>query len=270
MRAVASYGRGMQYSDSMSKLDAQAAAAPANRDLLMQANDAFDVVAYFNGEIAERYDQGIRLSCPSYDALHQSLGALLGQPAPGARHLSAGTGTGEELLTLGARDASWRFVGVDASADMLRVCRQRMDAAGLAGRVELFHGRLEDYECGPEFDSASSIFVAHFLRTREEKRAYLRAIADRLKPGARFVLADLYGDRHSKEFAILFEAWLVHYVSHGIPEEKLRSDLDHILRNFSFAPASELMAMLDEAGFTDIAHFYQNFLFGGWVARKRP
>ncbi len=232
-------------------------------------NDTFDAAAYFNAQIAERYGQGIRLSCPSYDALHQSLVALLRLLPRNARHLSAGTGTGEELVTLGTRFPSWRLVGVDVSADMLRTCGRRVAAAGLCGRVELFHGRLEDYVGEHEFDSASSIFVAHFLRTSDDKLGYLRAIAERLKPGASFVLADLYGDRHSAEFLTLLQAWLVHYVSHGISEQKLRLDLDHILCNFSFAPEPELLALLDEAGFTGATRFYQNFLFGGWVARKR-
>jgi tRNA (cmo5U34)-methyltransferase len=232
-------------------------------------NDAFDAAAYFDAGVAERYSQGIRLSCPSYDALHLSLVALLRMLPGNARHLSAGTGTGEELVTLGARYPSWRLVGVDVSADMLRTCRRRVAAAGLSGRVELFHGRVEDYTGEQGFDAASSIFVAHFLRTSDDKLRYLRAIAERLKPGGCFVLADLYGDRRSIEFTTLLQAWLVHYVSHGISEQKLRLDLDHILRNFSFASEPELLALLEEAGFTGTARFYQNFLFGGWVARKR-
>jgi len=234
----------------------------------MAPNAVFDAAAYFNAEVAERYGEGIRLSCPSYDGLHQSLVALLRALPRDARHLSVGTGTGEELLTLGRHYPGWRLVGVDLSADMLRTCRRRVLAAGLAERVELFHGALQDYPGAGPFDAASSIFVAHFLPTSDAKRDYLRAIAERLRPGAWFVLADLHGDRHSKEFATLLEAWLVHYVSNGISERKLRLDLDHILRNFSFASEAELMAMLADAGFTGATRFYQNFLFGGWVARK--
>lgn len=232
----------------------------------------FDAPGYFDESVAARYDQGIRLSCPSYDALHLSLAPLLHNLPDRSRFLCAGAGTGAEILTLGARFPSWQFLAVDVSADMLAVCQRRAAQAGLAHRLECFHGRMEDYAgtVAPPllFDGASSVFVSHFIDGRERKLAYLHAIAAALRPGAPFVLADLYGDPASPEFPVLFQAWLRYYVSHGISEEKLRQDLDHILRNISFTPEQELHALLHEAGFTRVLRFHQAFLFGGWIATR--
>jgi len=183
--------------------------------------------------------------------------------------LCAGAGTGAEIMVLAARFRRWRFVGVDASADMLDECRRRTLGAGIADRVDLHVGRMEGYHGSAPFDAASSIFVTHFIKGPEQKLAYLRSIAAHLKPGALFVLADLFGDRGAPEFVPLMQAWLLYYVSHGADAGKLAADLQHIFSNIDFTPERQLQALLMEAGFCDIARFFQSYLFGGWVARKQ-
>ena len=229
---------------------------------------AFDVERYFDGDLAARYDQGIRLSCPGYDALHRMLAPVLQLLPEQTRFLSAGAGTGGEILALARCFPRWQFTGVDMSADMLRECRQQVLRAGLAERVRLEHCRMEDYRPTAPFDAAASIFVGHFIREPAHKLAYLRAIAATLKPGATFILADLYGDRHSPEFVPLMQAWLLYYVSHGTTAEKLDADLRHIFDNMVFTPEDDLRALLGAAGFTGIARFFQSYLFGGWLATR--
>ncbi len=230
------------------------------------ASEPFDPAAYFNQEVAARYDEGIRLSCPSYDALHQMMVPWLQDLPPAANFLSAGAGTGAEILTLAQRFAGWRFAGVDLSAHMLGQCQRRVDAAGLTSRVELFNGRLQDYRPSARFDAASSIFVGHFVRGREAKLAYLRSIAAHLKPGGLLVLADLYGDRRSADFVRLFKAWMLRYIAQGVVGEKLAQDVAHIFNNVDFATEPELLSLLSEAGFEQPLRFYQAYLFGAWVA----
>lgn len=228
----------------------------------------FDVERYFDGPLAARYDQGIRLSCPGYDALHRMLVPLLQLLPEQTRFLSAGAGTGGEILALAARFAHWTFTGVDASADMLEVCRQQALRAGVGDRVRLEHCRMQDYHGAEPFDAAASIFVGHFIRDPAQKLEYFRAIARNLKPGAPFILADLYGDRRAPEFVPLLKAWLLYYVSHGATAEKLTADLQHIFENMDFTPEDALRDLLAAAGFTDVVRFYQSYLFGGWIATR--
>ncbi|HEX4583584.1 MAG TPA: methyltransferase domain-containing protein [Burkholderiaceae bacterium] len=236
---------------------------------MIDAPKPFDPVDYFDESVAVRYDQGIRLSCPSYDALQLSMVPWLQLLPEKSTFLSAGAGTGTEVINLGKRFPSWNFVAVDVSADMLKVCQRRIAQADLVSRVEIFQGRIEEYESRERFEAASSIFVVHFIAGRDERLAYFRSIASKLKPGGVFVLADLYGDRGSPEFVPLLQAWLLHYVSHGATAEKLTKDLEHIFRNIVFSPESEVIALLHEAGFTGIVRFFQTFLFGGWVATRQ-
>ncbi len=230
---------------------------------------AFDARAYFDEGVAARYDQGIRLSCPSYDALHRMIVPLLQLLPEQALVLSAGAGTGAEILTLGTRFLSWRFVGIDLSRDMLQACASRIEQAGFAARVSLFAGRIEDYAPAAPFDAATSIFVGHFIQGAERKLAYFRAIAQRLKPGAPLIVADLHGDKGSPGFVELLKAWLLFYVSQGANAEKLTQDLQLILRDIDFVPENELIELLAQAGFGGALRFYQSYLFGGWIVTRQ-
>jgi tRNA (cmo5U34)-methyltransferase len=233
-----------------------------------QATEQFDVSSHFDESLAAKYDRRIRLFCPSYDALHQMIVTWLQSLPEHSAFLSAGAGTGAEIITLGKCFPSWRFVAVDVSSDMLSACQRRATEVGMANRVAFFNGRLQDYQSPAQFDAASSVFVSHFIKEREEKLAYFRSIAASLKPGGLFILADLFGDRGSPEFEQLLNAWLLSYAAHGVPAEELVQDRAHVERDVAFISEGELVALLREAGFATPVRFYQTFLFGGWVAAK--
>lgn len=231
-------------------------------------SEQFDVTAHFDESLAAKYDRRIRLFCPSYDALHQMIVPWLQGLPEDSIFLSAGAGTGAEIVTLGKCFPSWHFVAVDVSPDMLSACRHRAAKADITNRVTFFNGRLQDYQSSAPVDAASSIFVAHFIKGREEKLAYFRSIAANLKPGGLLIFADLFGDRGSPEFAQLLNAWLLSYASHGVSAEELAQDRAHVERDVDFIPESSLFSLLSEAGFTNPLRFYQTYLFGGWVATK--
>ncbi|MBZ0106951.1 tRNA (cmo5U34)-methyltransferase [Candidatus Methylomirabilis lanthanidiphila] len=138
----------------------------------------------------------------------------------------------------------------------------------MAERVSFFNGRLQEYQSSVSFDAASSVFVAHFIKGREERLAYFRSIAANVKPGGLLILADLFGDKSSPEFARLLNAWLFSYASHGVSSEELIQDRTHVERDVAFIPESELVALLKEAGFSSPLRFYQTYLFGAWVATR--
>jgi tRNA (cmo5U34)-methyltransferase len=236
---------------------------------MTQPSEQFNVTAHFNESLAAKYDCRIRRFCPSYDALHQMIVPWLQGLPEESTFLSAGAGTGAEVVTLGKCFPSWRFVAVDVSPDMLSACQQRVAEAKMTHRVTFFNGRLQEYQSPALFDAASSIFVAHFIKDREEKLAYFRSIAANLKPRGLLIFADLFGEKSSPEFARLLDAWLLSYASHGVTAEELAQDRAHIKSDVDFIPESELVALLNEAGFSNPLRFYQAYLFGGWVATKQ-
>lgn len=236
---------------------------------MTQPTEQFDPTAHFDESLAAKYERRIRLFCPNYDALHHMITRLL-QPMEGrAIFLSAGAGTGAEIVNLGMQFPSRRFLAIDVSADMLKACRVRIAQAGMAERVDFFHGCVQEYRSPVPFDAASSVFVAHFIKGREAKLEYFRSIAANLKQGGLFVLADLFGDKGTPQFERLMSAWLLAYASHGVSAEELAKDKTHIERDVDFVPDGELVALLCEASFVSPVRFYQTFLFGGWVATKQ-
>lgn len=236
---------------------------------MTRAAAQFDATTHFDEGAATRYERRIRAFCPSYDALHRIAAAWVRDLPEGARFLSCGAGTGGEILALGAIHPSWRFVAVDISRDMLSACRARVVAAGMEDRVSFSEGRAEDFRSPAPFDGASSVFVAHFIEGHEAKLAYFRAIRANLKPGATFILADLFGEPAAPAFRRSLDAWLACYAASGVVAQDLARDRAHIENDISFIPEAELRELLEEAGFEAPIRFFQTFLFGGWAATKR-
>ena len=229
-----------------------------------------DTLDRFDAGFAGRYDRGIRLAVPGYEALHGMAHALLRLDAgERARLLVAGSGTGAEILTLGSLEPGWSFTGVDPSPDMTAVARRRVANRGLAPRTGFHTGYVADLPERPRFDAATAILVMHFLPDDGRKLDFLLSIAARLRPGAPLVLVDLRGDPDSEPFDRLIGAWKIRQRAIGMEEtdvEEMFRDMANVVR---FVPENRILSLLQEAGFANPQRFYNAMLFGGWTARKR-
>ena len=132
-----------------------------------------------------RYLATLRAAVPAYDRIHEVLvEATLGIRV--ARILDLGTGTGETARRVLAAHPQASLIGLDASPEMLAGAKET-----LAGRrVELRTQRLEDELPPGPFDLVTSAFAAHHLDGLA-KAALFRQVYTSVRPGGRFVLADL-------------------------------------------------------------------------------
>ena len=131
----------------------------------------------------------MRREVPAYGRLQEALAAAAAADDGGlavARVLDLGTGTGETLAAVLAGHTGARAVGVDKSAPMLEAARARL--AGLP--VELVVADLADPLPPGPFDLVVSALAVHHL-DGPEKAALFARVADALRPGGRFVLADV-------------------------------------------------------------------------------
>jgi len=120
---------------------------------------------------------------PGYERLQDELAAAT---IPADTVLDLGTGTGETARRVLDRHPAARLTGIDESEDMLAAAR-----AALAGRpVELREGRLEDPLPDGPFDLVISALAVHHL-DGPGKAALFRRVHDALRPGGRFLLADV-------------------------------------------------------------------------------
>jgi SAM-dependent methyltransferase len=97
-----------------------------------------------------------------------------------------GVGTGRIAVPIAADGI--RVIGVDSSAGMLEVCRERAEAAGVADLLDLRPGDLRDPPVQERVELVICPFRAYLhLRDDDERLRALRAARKLLRPGGRFV-----------------------------------------------------------------------------------
>ena len=221
---------------------------------------------FFNRDAADTYDRRNDALAPISNNLHFLLQLVLADLPVDARVLCVGVGTGAEILSLASAYPGWSFVGVDPSAEMLAVGRRRLEQAGVMRRCELVQGYVEDAP-REAFDAAVSLLVAHFIKS-EGRPAFYAAIHDRLKPGGRFVSAEISGDLDAPEFPAMLEDWKQVQTLMGATPQSL-AKLEGMMREaLGVLPPEETQALWRAAGFAMPIPFFQAFIIRGWHAVK--
>jgi ubiquinone/menaquinone biosynthesis C-methylase UbiE len=108
---------------------------------------------------------------------------------PGMRAVDVGGGTGRLSILLA--DAVGSAVVTDPSAGMVRVARERIEAAGLSERVRAVQADLTTDRLDGTYDVAWSSMAFHHAQDLE---GLLRSVADLLAEGGRLCIADLDED----------------------------------------------------------------------------
>ncbi len=136
----------------------------------------------------ERYDRGIRLlSLGGADRCRKKL--VEENVRPGSRVLEIGCGTGTMAILAGLADAE--VLAFDVSAAMIKVARRKIDASGMAGRIQLEEMGVSgmDKFADERFDLVMSTLV--FSELSHDERAYALRHAYRvLKTDGRLAIAD--------------------------------------------------------------------------------
>jgi tRNA (cmo5U34)-methyltransferase len=224
----------------------------------------------FDSVRAKNYDCQIPIVLPGYEALHSTACWLLQLDLEEQAHLLiAGAGTGTEIIQLGESNPGWSFTGVDPSPDMIAIAERRLRKRELAERVELHTGSAWDLPFSRSYNAATLLLAMHFVPDDGQKLSLLRSISTHLKPGAPFILADLYGDTNSDRFVRFMEAWKCRQLALGMTTEEVEVLFENVLSETQFISEKRIVALMHEAGFEQIEPFYSTLLLGGWVARRR-
>lgn len=110
-------------------------------------------------------------------------------PDPGMKALDVGAGTGRLSILLA--DLVGSVVVTDPSAGMVRVARERIEAAGLSDRLRAVQADLTTDRLDGSFDVVWSSMALHHVRDLD---GLLRSVADLLVDGGRLFIADLEED----------------------------------------------------------------------------
>ena len=230
-----------------------------------------DSAKKFDPARAGEYEQQSRIALAGYDACHElsacMLAATLGSGAV-ARILVVGAGgTAQEILTAGKLEPSWQFMAVDPSRPMLDLALTKLQEHALGDRVQTHLGYVEDLSPEERFDAATLIGVLHHLPGDNAKQAILRSIANRLKPGAPFVLACNHYAYTSQP--LMLSAWGERWRMNGAAPDEVENKLAKIIQGADPPHSEEAIALLlANAGFDQPLRFFSSLFWSAWLSRR--
>ena len=184
-----------------------------------------------------------------------------------ARLLVVGSGTGMELINYSQQNPSWLLTGVDPASEMMEIARSQLE--NLSDRIVLHTGYVDSLPKAEPMDAATLLLVMHFVADDGSKLKLLKDIASHLKPGAKFILADLHGDKSATYFSQFIRTWQALYFSQLDNTARVEAEAEFataIANSIYFVPEARIVELLQLAGFTNVSKFYNAFLFGGWIA----
>jgi tRNA (cmo5U34)-methyltransferase len=217
----------------------------------------------FSGNTVDSYSEGPPRQVPGYSSLHRMVSLLLVEHMPAeGRVLVLGAGGGQEIKALAEAHPEWSFDGVDPSADMLRLAKQVISPHDT--KVRLHEGYISDAPTGP-FDAATCILTFHFI-PREQRLDTLKKVRRRLIDGAPFVLVHLSFPQTEPERS----KWIARHVAYGLPDGAdpihAKNTREAISTKLTILSPEDEVAMLKDAGFSDVSLFYAGLSIKGWVA----
>ncbi|VVD66992.1 SAM-dependent methyltransferase [Pandoraea aquatica] len=223
-----------------------------------------DTIAMFD-QHAATYDQTWSAMTPLRDALQMVLDNVFAPLPSEANVLCVGAGTGAEILYLAERHPGWRFTAVEPSGPMLEVFRGKAEAQGIASRCVFHQGFLDALPESEPFDGATSILVSQFVTDPTERRAFFRAIADRLKPGGYLASADLACDMTSEAGRRLLEVWFSMMSVSPEARDRAKAIYGTLV---AVVPPEAMDDIIWEGGFDEPVRFFQSGLIHAWFARQ--
>lgn len=152
-------------------------------------NEKASMVRRLFDEIADGYDRANSMMSLGRDRRWRKIVAERCRIPKGGSALDICCGTGELSLALAASDPSIRITGLDFSAEMLAIAREKVAERALHGRIDLVEAdatRLPFADAS--FDAAT---VGWGLRNVPDLDATLREMARVTKPGGKVISIDM-------------------------------------------------------------------------------
>lgn len=210
-----------------------------------------------------RYAENPPRLVPGFSDLQRMTRLLLAETAPAdGRILVVGAGGGLELRAFADAQPDWRFVGVDPSAEMLKLARATLGPC--VTRADLHHGYVATAPEGP-FDGACCLLTLHFVPV-EQRLSTLTEIRRRLRPGAPLVVAH-HSIPEGPDRTLWLDRFAAFAADNGVPIDKAKGGARALGDQLPLLSPEAEVDLLRAAGFTDPQLFYAAFTFRGWVAR---
>ncbi len=228
-------------------------------------SDSYDPEKRFN-ERAQTYDDEIQRIIPGYRVLHDISHNILKSALPKDAHvLIGGSGTGKEAMEYALENPGWKITGFDIALQMVNRATSKVVGKGLQSRIKIIHGSVSGVE-QQDFDGATSLLVAHFIPGKD-KKDYIIDISSRLKPAAKFIIADICKEENPEKFEEFLSAWKSFQLQTR-DKKDIEEMLTNVRENLNTITVEETISLLESSGFKNINHFWKSLLINGFVMEK--
>jgi tRNA (cmo5U34)-methyltransferase len=217
--------------------------------------------AQYFGSMVESYDSLIRRAVPRYDEMTARL--LEYAPPEADSILELGCGTGNLSLQLARKFRSASLTLVDASPEMVAVTRSRLEDAGVrsVNKPAYVAARFEELALpGNSFDLVVSSISLHHVADKASLYGRIRAV---LRAGGHLCFADQIRGEPESNHRVNWDRWLDFCREQGhCTEDEVNSLLEHAEAHDHYVPLSAHVALLTQAGFTQIDCVWRNWMWG--------
>lgn len=193
---------------------------------------------------AAEYDEAIRRFIPGYEAMIDKAASAVATIHPD-RVLDLGAGTG----ALSARFLAKPGEGVvelwDVDPEMLAVARGRLVGAGDRAVFE----EQSFIDPFPPCDAIMASLSLHHIADFDEKVKLMVRAFEALRPGGRFVNADVTIPDDEPDRQARYQAWADHQIEMGIEEGQAWANFETWSKEDTYFPLEAELEALEEAGF---------------------
>jgi demethylmenaquinone methyltransferase/2-methoxy-6-polyprenyl-1,4-benzoquinol methylase len=200
--------------------------------------------AMFDG-IAARYDLVNRVISLGIDQSWRKKTVRALELAPKHRVLDLATGTADLAIQVAETETSVSVVGLDPSANMLAVGREKVTKKSLGERIELVQGDAQALPFAD--DSFDSTCIAFGIRNVPDRAQALREMARVVRPGGRIAILELSEPRSGllAAFARFHIHTVVPYVGALLSGVK---EYQYLQRSIAaFPPADEFAQLMNDS-----------------------
>lgn len=219
----------------------------------------------FDAAVAGAFDDMAARSIPLYSELQQLCGAVAARVArPGGTIYDIGCSTGASLLAMARSAPAADLIGLDASAEMLSICRRNIDAAGLADRIELRLQAAEKLEIERPAALATCNYLLQFLPLAA-REALLSKIARSLAPGGLLIVSEKCLPDDSALDTALEELYHGFKMRNGYSPREIEAKKAALKDVLIPLRLGENLALLRRAGFRNVETVLKAYHFTTWV-----
>ncbi|RAL21013.1 bifunctional demethylmenaquinone methyltransferase/2-methoxy-6-polyprenyl-1,4-benzoquinol methylase UbiE [Lujinxingia litoralis] len=181
---------------------------PTSDDAAIKKVDGGD--GQFFDAIARRYDLLNRIMSLGQDGYWRNKAVKSLELPEGGHFLDLATGTADLAIACAKRHRDARVTGLDPSAEMLAIGRDKVASATLSERVELVQG---DAQALPfEDNSFDAVAISFGIRNVPDRRKALQEMNRVARPGGRIVILELSEPRRG-----LLASPARFYIHHVVP-----------------------------------------------------